>query len=229
MDKQFGLMFLLRTYLGVASNVVQAHRREERKSIGAERTFAPIGQKEKILEKLNEVAAELEKDMDQNGWTGRTVTLKYKLDTYQVFTRAKSFDRWVSTKEELYNTGKELLAPEFPLKIRLIGLRVTKLKDLRDTGSSSNGIKRFFESAKDQLPRKKRKLSYDGPSDFNPVDEMDEHPEAMPGFHEDDETDLGMMEDEPDEIEHVSMSRPVSAVNPPPLSTRGSRFQNARP
>ena len=37
MDKQFGLMFLLRTYLGVASNVVQAHRREERKSIGAER------------------------------------------------------------------------------------------------------------------------------------------------------------------------------------------------
>jgi DNA polymerase kappa len=76
-----------------------------------------------------------------------------------VFTRAKSFDRWVSTKEELYNvsclcrlclfftehlskTGKELLAPEFPLKIRLIGLRVTKLKDLRDTGSSSNGIKR---------------------------------------------------------------------------------------
>ena len=38
MDKQFGLMVLLRTYLGVASNVVQAHQREERKSIGAERS-----------------------------------------------------------------------------------------------------------------------------------------------------------------------------------------------
>lgn len=37
MDKQFGLIFLLRTYLGIASNVVQAYRREERKSIGAER------------------------------------------------------------------------------------------------------------------------------------------------------------------------------------------------
>lgn len=37
MDKQFGLIFLLRTYLGIASNVVQAHTREERKSIGAER------------------------------------------------------------------------------------------------------------------------------------------------------------------------------------------------
>jgi len=222
MDKQFGLMFLLRTHLGVASNVVQAYQREERKSIGAERTFTPIDQKEKILEKLNEVAAELEKDMEQNGWTGRTVTLKYKLDTYQVFTRAKSFDRWVSTKEELYNTGKELLVPEFPLKLRLIGLRLTKLKDLKDTGSSSNGIKRFFESAKDQSPRKKTKLSYDDPSEFDAVDEMNEHQgmeEAMPGFHEDDETDIGMQNDEVDEIEQdVLISRPVSAVNRLPTS-----------
>ena len=60
------------------------------------------------------------RDMIQNepGWTGKTVTLKYKLDTYQgkgtgqiscyggaddsltVFTRAKSFNRWISTKKE---------------------------------------------------------------------------------------------------------------------------------
>lgn len=37
MDKEFGLKFLLRTYLGIASNVVQAYAREETKSIGAER------------------------------------------------------------------------------------------------------------------------------------------------------------------------------------------------
>lgn len=140
MDKRFGLKFLLRTHLGIASNVVQPHLREERKSIGAERlvewppariqctepasrTFSPLGDKEKILQKLQEIALELEKDMSRDGWTGRTVTLKYKLDTYQgtcfvhyyswalvtfyspsfeVFTRAKTFDRWVFTKEELY-------------------------------------------------------------------------------------------------------------------------------
>ena len=99
MDKHFGLGFLLRTYLGVASNIVQPHQRDERKSIGAERcdlrskaflrserlyrTFSPLGDKQKILEKLEEVAEELEEDMETNGWTGRTVTLKYKLDTYQ--------------------------------------------------------------------------------------------------------------------------------------------------
>ena len=37
MDKQFGLTYLLRTYLGIASNVVEPSRREERKSIGHER------------------------------------------------------------------------------------------------------------------------------------------------------------------------------------------------
>lgn len=41
---------------------------------------------DKILQKLHEIATELEKDMQQNGWTGRTVTLKYKLDTYQGYS-----------------------------------------------------------------------------------------------------------------------------------------------
>jgi len=35
------------------------------------------------LKKLEAVAAELEEDMRSSGWTGKTVTLKFKLDTYQ--------------------------------------------------------------------------------------------------------------------------------------------------
>lgn len=100
MDKYFGLHFLLQAYLGIASNVVRPYQREERKSIGAERqvptygclptqpdpvyrTFSPLNDKFAILQKLEEVAAELEGDMESNGWTGKTVTLKFKLDTYQ--------------------------------------------------------------------------------------------------------------------------------------------------
>ncbi|KAG6813377.1 hypothetical protein H0H92_011643 [Tricholoma furcatifolium] len=83
MDKQFGCEFLFRTYLGVTSNVVQPYARGERKSIGAERTFSPMSDREKILGKLEEIAAELEKDMTHNEWAGRTITLKFKLDTYQ--------------------------------------------------------------------------------------------------------------------------------------------------
>ena len=91
---------MLQTYLGIASNHVEPYHREERKSIGAERlvshllytpqyserihrTFCAIGEKEKLFKKLEEVAAELDDDMERHGWTGKTVTLKYKLDTYQ--------------------------------------------------------------------------------------------------------------------------------------------------
>jgi DNA polymerase kappa len=33
--------------------------------------------------KLEEIALELEGDLNRSGFTGKTVTLKYKLDTYQ--------------------------------------------------------------------------------------------------------------------------------------------------
>ncbi|THH28737.1 hypothetical protein EUX98_g5433 [Antrodiella citrinella] len=185
MDKQFGLHFLLQTYLGIASNVVQPGQREERKSVGAERTFTAIDSKEKILKKLEEVAAELEADMEGGGWTGKTVTLKYKLDTYQVFTRAKSFDRWISTKKEhLFSIGKELLLPEFPLKLRLIGLRVTKLRDLRvDADKQPGSIKRqFFDSvdAGPSSPRKRRRSAT--PDEDEPTLSQDGFEESMPGY-----------------------------------------------
>ncbi|KAH9046045.1 IMS-domain-containing protein [Lactarius hengduanensis] len=173
LDKHFGLHSLLRVYLGIASNVVQPWVREERKSIGSERTFRAISEKEKILEKLEDIAAELEDDMERGGWTGRTVTLKYKLDTYEVFTRAKTLNRWVKTKSELYEAGRELLQPEWPLRIRLIGLRVTKLKDLR---KKDDGIAKFFEPLPDsKSPSKSRARDSDGhDSDVKELDSEDD-------------------------------------------------------
>ncbi|KAH8107995.1 IMS-domain-containing protein [Cristinia sonorae] len=209
MDKQFGLHFLLQTYLGIASNVVQPGQRAERKSIGAERTFNALDSKEKILKKLEEVAAELESDMDHGGWTGKTVTLKYKLDTYQVFTRTKSFDRWISTKkEDLFSIGKELLLPELPLKLRLIGLRVTKLKDLRaDAEKQAGGIKRFFESVdtRSSSPKKRRKLAAD--PDDEPSLSQDGFEETMPGFHEHEDLAHELLD------EHTDLDPPTETIS----------------
>lgn len=83
MDKEFGMRSLFSAYLGIGSNVVEPWVREERKSIGAERTFNPLEDKIKLLRKLEEVAEELEGDMAEKGWAGRTVTLKFKRSTYE--------------------------------------------------------------------------------------------------------------------------------------------------
>ncbi|EIN11671.1 IMS-domain-containing protein [Punctularia strigosozonata HHB-11173 SS5] len=201
LDKHFSLHWLLQTYLGIASNVVQPGSREERKSIGAERTFNPISNREKLLQKLDEVAHELEEDMTRGGWVGKTITLKYKLSSYQVFTRAKSFDRWISKKDDLFSARKELLLNDWPLELRLIGLRVTKLKDLRAEEQGDAGIKRFLKPASSgpASPRKRRKVSdtrrdregsviseSESPHTSEPDDgqrnhgETDEHPAAEP-------------------------------------------------
>ena len=47
------------------------------------RTFRALSDKQTILSKLEDIAEELAGDMVSGGWTGKTVTLKYKLDTYQ--------------------------------------------------------------------------------------------------------------------------------------------------
>ncbi|KAJ3934891.1 MAG: DNA/RNA polymerase [Lentinula lateritia] len=190
LDKEFGLRFMLQTYLGIASNVVRPHSREERKSIGAERTFHPLADKGKILQKLEEVAEELENDMTETGWAGRTITLKYKLENYQVFTRAKSFERWITKKNDLLAIGTELLLPELPLKIRLIGLRVTKLKDLKI--SADSGIKRYFGGPMEQTsPRKKRKTLSD---DMLVGDHTWQ--DHIPGFDDDEEDDVQVLKNE---------------------------------
>ena len=62
------------------------------------RTFNPIKDHNKILDKLEEVAVELENDMRDNGWTGKTVTLKYKLDTYQGRAIAPFSSSWDFSK-----------------------------------------------------------------------------------------------------------------------------------
>lgn len=212
MDKQFGLNFLLNTHLGIASNVVQPITRDLRKSIGAERTFSPISDRYRIFAQLEDVCAELEEDMDSGGWTGKTVTLKFKLDTFQVFTRAKSFDRWVSSKkEDLFAIGKELLIPELPVTIRLIGLRVTKLKDLREKPSSENGIKRFFESAPSS-PRKRQRL--DSVRD-DPHARVLHQPmeDAMPGFHEEEDMPLSQAEvEDGEDLESELVESPAQPV-----------------
>jgi DNA polymerase kappa len=50
---------------------------------------------------------------------------------YEAFTRAKTLPRYITSKEDILTVGKDLFLKELPLKLRLIGLRMTTLKDLR--------------------------------------------------------------------------------------------------
>ncbi|KAG8810363.1 hypothetical protein FRC19_004586, partial [Serendipita sp. 401] len=180
LDKHFHLHEKLEIFLGLGSNVVKPWPRESRKSVGAERTFQTISDPAMIHAKLEHVAQELEEDLERLGYAGHTVTLKLKLDTFEgmrltssseekglngqrdlVRSRAKSAHKPLRKYDELLSIGEELLAHELPLKLRLLGLRVTNLKDLR---APEHGIKRFFGQAAGEGSlrlTKRRKLDID--------------------------------------------------------------------
>lgn len=68
-----------KAYLGLADNTVSPGKREERKSVGVERTFRDKTDDQDILDTLTEIAAELEKDLERLQYAGKTITIKFKV------------------------------------------------------------------------------------------------------------------------------------------------------
>ncbi|KAG2045388.1 hypothetical protein BDR06DRAFT_1025790 [Suillus hirtellus] len=165
--------------------------------------------------------------MIRGGWTGKTVTLKFKLDTFQgkphLYT-SKVIDRWVSSKkEDFFAIGKELLLPELPLTLRLIGLQVTKLKDLH-APEPLGGIKRFFEPA-NLSPRKRLRLASNVEDCNDEEHETGEDHQSMPGFYEEENAE-GQGFDAPDDEEQTLISHDSNPLHherrtQPPVSAPG--------
>ena len=83
MPRKFAVEFLFETHLGMSPNVVRPAQREERKSVGASRTFTAVDTEKAIFEKIDYIASLLEKDLESEGWAGKVVILTYKLDTFK--------------------------------------------------------------------------------------------------------------------------------------------------
>ncbi|KAH8923613.1 hypothetical protein BT69DRAFT_147546 [Atractiella rhizophila] len=89
--------------------------------------------------------------MKEGGWSGRTISLGYKLDTFETFSRASSLPkgRYIHRFEDLYQEGKKILMKELKarqtlfdsggkvvgcggkreLRLRLMGLTMSNLRD----------------------------------------------------------------------------------------------------
>lgn len=132
-DKAFA--FLMQCYLGLGRTTVQPAEEYERKSVGTESTFGEMGNPVELRDKLRATAEELEKDMVRTQFKGRTLCLKVKLHTFEVFTRQVIPPKAVYIAEDLYKYSVPMLSKleqEFPgMKLRLMGLRCTHLVSMK--------------------------------------------------------------------------------------------------
>ncbi|WYZ43946.1 hypothetical protein EsH8_VII_000382 [Colletotrichum jinshuiense] len=123
--------FLINVYLGLGRTRIQPAEEYERKSVGTESTFRDMSDPQQLRDKLRWTAEELEKDMKRAECKGRTLVLKVKLHTYEVFTRQAVLPRAICMADDLYHFALPILAKleeEMPgMALRLMGLRCTHL------------------------------------------------------------------------------------------------------
>ena len=127
--------FLLSVYLGLGKTEIRPVEEYERKSVGTESTFHDMSDAQELRQKLRWTAEELEKDLRRTEFKGRTLVLKIKLHTYEVFTRQVQPLKAVFTADDLYHFSLPMLAKmekEIPgMKLRLMGLRCTHLVSMK--------------------------------------------------------------------------------------------------
>jgi len=116
---------------GIDTRRVNPRRVE--KSHGMERTFADdIVDREELRLILYEFCEEVSYDLRHRGLRGRTVTLKARYWNFKTLTRSKTVDIPINLGKRIYSVARELLdrIPEGPL--RLLGIQISGLSDVRE-------------------------------------------------------------------------------------------------
>ena len=188
LSKLFGekaFVFLMQCYLGIGRTAVQPAEEYERKSVGTESTFHDMSNPTELRNKLRWTAEELEKDMLRTQCKGRTLCLKVKLHTFEVFTRQSVPPKSVYLADDLYKNSLPMLAKleqEFPgMRLRLMGLRCTHLVSMKKPDTMT-----FFGF--------KKKVSTDsGDSEMSTADTAKRKADAL-------DDDTGQWETWPDEL-----------------------------
>ncbi|MFL9845243.1 DNA polymerase IV [Flavobacterium rhizosphaerae] len=112
---------------GIHNSEVKPHRIA--KSVGTEHTFFEnLVSEVFMLEKLEDIANELERRIKKKNISGKTVTLKIKYSDFIQQTRSKTLPYFISDKSLILDTVKELLFQEKPKEsVRLLGISLSNL------------------------------------------------------------------------------------------------------
>lgn len=118
---------------GIHTSEVKPSR--TRKSLAAERTFNEnISSELYMMERLEEIATEVERRLQKSGVAGKTVTLKIKYSDFTLQTRSKTLPLYVSSKSLILETVKDLLFQEgMKNSVRLLGISISNLNNENKT------------------------------------------------------------------------------------------------
>ncbi len=145
--------FLMRVSMGIASEEgtekLNSTTNEEnplvtRKSIGCERTFSAkgISDRDELLQRLHLICENVSADMKKENIFGKTVTVKLKDIDFNLHTKCRSSANGsysIQSVESIEQIAKSILVSCLPMKVRLLGVTVSKFKN------SFHGTKKSFK------------------------------------------------------------------------------------
>lgn len=104
----------------------------KRKSLGTENTFFPTDNRIDLENYIKIFSGEVSQDLIKRNLLGFTLTIKLKNDKFKIRTKSRTYENGLYKKEDIYREGL-ILFREFydDEKIRLIGLTVSNLSDLK--------------------------------------------------------------------------------------------------
>ncbi len=129
LDENFGKsgIFYYHVVRGIHNSEVKPHRIP--KSVGAERTFSEnLSSEVFMLERLEQIAQELERRLQKSKIAGKTITLKIKYSDFTLQTRSKTLPYFISDKNLILETAKSLLYQDnLENSVRLLGISLANL------------------------------------------------------------------------------------------------------
>jgi DNA polymerase-4 len=112
---------------GIHTAAVKPHRTQ--KSVGAERTFDEnLSSEIFMLERLEQIAEELERRLKKSKIAGKTITLKIKYSDFTLQTRSKTLPYFISDGKLILETARDLLYQDrLENSVRLLGISLANL------------------------------------------------------------------------------------------------------
>ncbi|NWR39862.1 POLK polymerase, partial [Tachuris rubrigastra] len=147
-----------RNFLDISLGLGSTHLEKiytEKRSCLCLRTFSEINTAEDQYSLCRELCRDLAQELQKEGLKGKTVTLKLKNVNFEVKTRASTVLSPVSTEGEIFAVAKDLLGTEIdsaaphPLRIRLMGVRVSGFLSEEEKKYQQKSIMSFLKSGKE--------------------------------------------------------------------------------
>merc|ERR550519_835778 len=155
----------LRISLGLGSTRIEpVDERGQQKSISTETTFRETSDRQTLMKLCEDLSVDLSADMEKKGILGHAVTVKIKSHDYKQKTKVSQLIEDTNDADVIGSAAKKILlnlldtSEEQPLKLRLMGVRMSELRDKNEAGTSKQKTLKKFLSSKS-----KRASEYDCP------------------------------------------------------------------